>query len=103
MARSQPICRSSKSRKSSRSLISKPLNRLASPGLAAQPRRRGGRMRRRMSADVMFDTIDRIVNLDLGKRGVDKLYAPARPRSGEALAAAAARSIAKLAAADRVA
>ena len=26
----------------------------------------------------MFDTIDRIVNLDLGKRGVDKLYEPAR-------------------------
>ena len=51
----------------------------------------------------MFDTIDRIVNLDLGKRGVDKLYEPARTRSGEALTAAAARSIAKLAAGDRVA
>src|SRR5262249_2603667 len=66
------------------------------------PRRRGDRMRRRMSAYVMFDTIDRIVNLDLGKRGVDKLYEPARARSGEALTAAAARSIAKLAAGDRV-
>src|SRR5262249_3773843 len=52
---------------------------------------------------VMFDTIDRIVNLDLGKRGVDKLYEPARARSGEALTAAAARSIANLAAGDRVA
>jgi len=51
----------------------------------------------------MFDIIDRIVNLDLGKRGVDKLYEPARARSGEALSAAAARSIAKLAAGDRVA
>jgi D-glutamate cyclase len=51
----------------------------------------------------MFDTIDRIVNLDLGKRGVDKLYEPARARSGAALTAAAARSIATLAAGDRVA
>jgi D-glutamate cyclase len=50
----------------------------------------------------MFDTVDRIVNLDIGKRGVDKLYGPARARSDEPLCAAAARSLAKLAAGDRV-
>ena len=31
----------------------------------------------------MFDTVDRIVNLDIGKRGVDKLYGPARARCDE--------------------
>ena len=50
----------------------------------------------------MFDTVDRIVNLDIGKRGVDKLYAPARARCDEPLSAAAARSLTKLAAGDRV-
>src|SRR5271170_5377390 len=49
----------------------------------------------------MFDTVDRIVNLDIGKRGVDKLYAPARARCQEPLSAAAARSLSKLAAGDR--
>jgi D-glutamate cyclase len=50
----------------------------------------------------MFDILDRIMNLDIGKRGVDKLYEPARARSDEALCAAAARSLTKLAAGDRV-
>src|SRR5580704_17970690 len=50
----------------------------------------------------MFDTLDRIVNLDIGKRGVDKLYAPARARCDEPLSAAAARSLTDLAAGDRV-
>ena len=50
----------------------------------------------------MFDTVDRIVNLDIGKRGVDKLYAPARARCDEPLSAAAARSLTGLAAGDRV-
>src|SRR5271169_1862443 len=49
----------------------------------------------------MFDTLDRIVNLDIGKRGVDKLYAPARARCDEPLSAAAARSLMNLAAGDR--
>jgi D-glutamate cyclase len=51
---------------------------------------------------VMFDTVDRIVNLDIGKRGVDKLYEPARARSKEALCAAAARNLCNLVAGDRV-
>lgn len=50
----------------------------------------------------MFDTIDRIINLDIGKRGVDKLYEPARARSNEPLSAAAARPLAKLTVGDRV-
>jgi D-glutamate cyclase len=50
----------------------------------------------------MFDLLDRIMNLDIGNRGVDKLYAPARARSSEALCAAAARSLVQLAAGDRV-
>jgi hypothetical protein len=50
----------------------------------------------------MLDTVDRIVNLDIGKRGVDKLYGPARARSQEALCAAAARSLSNLSAGDRV-
>jgi D-glutamate cyclase len=48
----------------------------------------------------MFDTVDRIMNLDIGKRGVDKLYAAARARCDEPLSAAAARSLAKLTAGD---
>jgi hypothetical protein len=50
----------------------------------------------------MFEIIDRIMNLDIGKRGVDKLYEPARARSDEALSAAAARKLADLATGDRV-
>jgi D-glutamate cyclase len=50
----------------------------------------------------MFDILDRIMNLDIGKRGVDRLYGPARARSQEALCAAAARSLTKLAPGDRV-
>ena len=50
----------------------------------------------------MFDIVDRIINLDIGKRGVDKLYEPARARCSEALSAAAARSLANLAAGERV-
>lgn len=50
----------------------------------------------------MFDTLDRIMNLDIGKRCVDKLYEPARSRSDEALSAAAARKLCKLGAGDRV-
>jgi hypothetical protein len=50
----------------------------------------------------MFDTIDRIMNLDIGGRGVDKLYEPARARSAEPLCAAAARHLAGIAAGDCV-
>ena len=50
----------------------------------------------------MFETIDRIMNLDLGKRGIDALYAPARARSAEPLCAAAARHLMNLATGDRV-
>lgn len=50
----------------------------------------------------MFDTIDRIMNLDIGNRGVDKLYWPARARHEEPLCAAAARYLANLTAGDRV-
>jgi D-glutamate cyclase len=42
----------------------------------------------------MYDVIDRIMNLDIGNRGVGKLYAPARARSSEPLCAAAARLLA---------
>src|ERR1700722_12045030 len=49
----------------------------------------------------MFDIVDRIVNLDIGKRGVVKLYGPARARCDEPLSAAAARSLTKLTAGDR--
>jgi hypothetical protein len=48
----------------------------------------------------MFDILDRIMNLDIGQRGVDKLYAPARVRSTEALCAAAARHLIRTAAGD---
>jgi len=37
--------------------------------------------------------IDRIMNLDIGNRGVEKLYEPARARNNEALCAAAARTL----------
>jgi len=50
----------------------------------------------------MYEIVDRIMNLDIGKRGVDKLYDPARARSDEALSAAAARKLANLATGDRV-
>ena len=48
----------------------------------------------------MFDILDRIMNLDIGQRGVDKLYKPARARSSEALCAAAARHLTRTAAGD---
>jgi hypothetical protein len=50
----------------------------------------------------MFDVLDRIMNLDIGNRGVDKLYAPARARSTEPLCAAAARLLTTTAAGDCV-
>jgi hypothetical protein len=50
----------------------------------------------------MFDLIDRIMNLDVGKRGVDKLYDFARARSDEALSAAAARHFVNLSTGDCV-
>src|ERR1700689_2575452 len=50
----------------------------------------------------MFDLVDRIMNLDIGKRGVDKLYEPARARSGKAVCEAAAQHLTKVAAGDRV-
>jgi D-glutamate cyclase len=50
----------------------------------------------------VFDIIDEIMNLDLGKRGVDKLYGPARARSKEPLCVAAARHLAALTSGDRV-
>jgi D-glutamate cyclase len=50
----------------------------------------------------MFELLDRIMNLDIGNRGVDRLYEPARARSSEPLCVAAARSLTALAAGDRV-
>ena len=50
----------------------------------------------------MFDRIDRIMNLDIGNRGVEHLYASARARNGEALCAAAARPLTALDAGDTV-
>ena len=50
----------------------------------------------------MFETIDRIMNLDIGLRGVDKLYGPARARSEEPLCAAAARHLVNVVPGDRV-
>ncbi len=50
----------------------------------------------------MFDIVDRIMNLDIGKRGVDKLYEPSRVRTKEALCVAAARGLTELATGDRV-
>ncbi|HEX6794336.1 MAG TPA: DUF4392 domain-containing protein [Casimicrobiaceae bacterium] len=41
----------------------------------------------------MLDLLDRIMNLDIGNRGVEKLYEPARTRNAEPLCAAAARSL----------
>ncbi len=52
--------------------------------------------------ETIFETIDHIINLDIGARGVDKLYAPARARAKEPLCAAAARCLADLKAGDRV-
>ena len=43
--------------------------------------------------ELMFEILDRIMNLDIGQRGVDKLYGPARARSTEPLCAAAARRL----------
>jgi hypothetical protein len=50
----------------------------------------------------MFDRLDRIMNLDVGNRGVEKLYEPARARNAEALCAAAARPLTTLATGDCV-
>ena len=50
----------------------------------------------------MFDRIDRIMNLDIGNRGVEHLYEPARARNAEALCAAAARPLTALAAGECV-
>ena len=50
----------------------------------------------------MFDRLDRIMNLDVGNRGVEKLYEPARARNAEALWAAAARPLTTLATGDCV-
>ena len=44
----------------------------------------------------MYDLIDRIVNLDMGQRGVAGLYEPARALAGEPLCQAAARHLAGL-------
>ena len=38
---------------------------------------------------AMFDLIDRIMNLDIGNRGVTQLYEPARARSQEQISEAA--------------
>src|SRR6266446_5326231 len=51
----------------------------------------------------MFDILDRIMNLDIGQRGVDKLYGPARARASEPLCAAAARHLTGIASGDCVA
>ena len=45
----------------------------------------------------MLELLDRIMNLDVGNRGVGKLYEPARARNREALCAAAARTLLDLA------
>jgi hypothetical protein len=50
----------------------------------------------------MFHLLDRIMNLDIGNRGVDKLYEPARARNAEPLCAAAARPLTTLAAGECV-
>lgn len=50
----------------------------------------------------MFHLLDRIMNLDIGNRGVDKLYEPARARNTEPLCAAAARPLTALAAGECV-
>lgn len=50
----------------------------------------------------MFDLLDRIMNLDIGNRGVGELYEPARARNKEALCVAAARTLTGLAAGDCV-
>src|SRR5260370_2199700 len=51
----------------------------------------------------MLDILDRIMNLDIGQRGVDKLYGPARARASEPLCAAAARHLTGIASGDCVA
>ena len=50
----------------------------------------------------MFHLLDRIMNLDIGNRGVDKLYEPARARNTEPLCAAAARPLTALASGECV-
>jgi hypothetical protein len=50
----------------------------------------------------MFDILDRIMNLDIGNRGADKLYEPARARHKEPLCAAAARLLMNTTAGDCV-
>jgi hypothetical protein len=50
----------------------------------------------------MFDLLDQIMNLDIGNRGVGKLFEPARARHSEALCAAAARHLTGLAPGDVV-
>jgi hypothetical protein len=50
----------------------------------------------------MLHLVDRIMNLDIGNRGVDKLYGPARARNDEELCAAAARPLMGLAAGECV-
>lgn len=52
--------------------------------------------------DAVFDLIDRITCLDIGRRGVAGLYEPARARNDEALCAAAARPLAGLSRGDHV-
>ena len=50
----------------------------------------------------MLHLLDRIMNLDIGNRGVDKLYEPARARNSEPLCAAAARTLLGIAAGECV-
>ena len=51
----------------------------------------------------MFDVIDKIMNLDIGNRGIAHLYEPARARSGgEALCKSAAEVFMKLQPGDTV-
>ena len=50
----------------------------------------------------MFHLLDRIMNLDIGNRGVEHLYEPARARNAEALCAAAARPLTAVAAGECV-
>jgi len=50
----------------------------------------------------MLHLLDRIMNLDIGNRGVDRLYEPARARNDEPLCAAAARPLTTLRAGECV-
>lgn len=51
---------------------------------------------------ILDDRLDRLINIDLGQRGVEHLYAAARSRSGASIVGAAAERFDKLAPGDTV-